>query len=93
MNALNLARIQAFMREIKEWSLESNAIVKEFRFADFKSSMEFADKVAEISERMNHHPSILIEYGLVRLTITTHSEKGLTEKDFELAKEIDLLHK
>ncbi len=93
MSALPLARVQARLAELREWALEGDAIVKEFSFPNFKAGVEFVNGVAGIAERMNHHPSILIEYDKVRLAITTHDENGLTDKDFMLAEEIERLLK
>jgi 4a-hydroxytetrahydrobiopterin dehydratase len=88
---MNLARIQQRMSGLKGWTLEINAIVKECHFPDFKQSIEFVNKIAELAEKRNHHPSILIDYNLVRLTLTTHSDGGLTDKDFDFAEEIEKL--
>lgn len=88
---LTLAEIQEEMKKIDNWALESSMISKEFQFGNFKEGIEFVRNVAEIAERHAHHPLILIDYTNVRLTLTTHSERGLTEKDFSLAREIDLL--
>lgn len=86
---MNLAQLQTRMKELKEWSLEGEMIVKDINFNDFKQAMEFVNKVAEIAESMNHHPDIVISYNIVRLSLTTHSEHGLTENDFDVAQEID----
>ncbi len=86
-----LARIQARMQELKEWSLEGSALMKEYSFPDFKETMIFVNNVAELAENMQHHPSFLVNYDQVRITITTHSEGGLTDLDFALAKAIDEL--
>jgi len=81
--------------EIKEglfglegWRHEGNRIVKQFKFKNFVESMGFVTKVAILAERVDHHPDILIEYSKVTITLSTHSEGGLTEKDFNLATEI-----
>ena len=84
-----LAEIQEKMRKLRNWSLEGDSIVKDKVFGNFKESMEFVNKVAELAEKHNHHPAIIIQYNNVRLSLTTHYAKGLTEKDFELAEEID----
>ncbi len=86
---LTLKEIQDLMIELKDWSLESSSITKDFEFNNFKESLDFVNKVGEIAEKLNHHPDILVSYHIVRLTLTTHSEKGLTKKDFDLAKDID----
>jgi len=81
--------------EIKEglfglegWGHEGNQIVKQFKFKNFVQSMGFVTKVAILAERVDHHPDILVEYSKVTITLSTHSEGGLTEKDFNLAGEI-----
>lgn len=88
---LTLGEINHAMSGLKEWSLESSSITKTFSFSNFKESLEFVNKIGELAEKHSHHPDMLISYDQVRLSLTTHSEKGLTKKDFELAKEIDLL--
>jgi len=86
---LTLAIVQERMAKLNNWALEGETIVKDFSFGNFKESLEFVNKVGEIAERNNHHPDIVISYSTVRLSLTTHSEKGLTSKDFEVAEEID----
>lgn len=86
---LTLADIQKKMESLTDWSLEGNSLVKDFQFPDFKGSLYFVNKVGELAQENNHHPDILISYNLVRLTLTTHSEHTLTEKDFDLALKID----
>ena len=88
---LNLARIGERMSKLNNWSLENNCIVKDFQFSNFKEGMDFVNKVAEIAEKQQHHPSIIIDFNSVHIMITTHEEKGLTDKDFDLALEIDTL--
>jgi 4a-hydroxytetrahydrobiopterin dehydratase len=86
---LNLARIQAMMSQLNNWNLDGEMIGKEFIFISFKEAMEFVNDVAEIAERLEHHPSIVIDGNVVRLSLTTYKERCLTEKDFEVAMEID----
>jgi len=73
---------------LEGWRQEGNQIVKQFKFKNFVESMGFVTKVAILAERVDHHPDILIEYSKVTITLSTHSEGGLTEKDFNLANEI-----
>ena len=84
--------------EIKErltglegWALEGTAIVKDFETGDFAASVALVNRVLPVAEDMNHHPDLSISWGTVKVTITTHSEGGLTASDFELAQEIDAL--
>ena len=73
-----------------EWRREGDAIARDLKFDDFAGAMAFANRVAEAAEAANHHPDILVHgWNKVRLTLTNHSEGGLTEADFALAKTID----
>ncbi len=86
---LTLEDIQNKMQELQDWALEGNAIVKDLMFNDFKQALDFINKIGNIAEKHAHHPTILIDYNHVHLTLTTHSEKGLTDLDFKVAEEID----
>jgi 4a-hydroxytetrahydrobiopterin dehydratase len=75
-----------------DWRRDGQAIVRERTFADFKEAIAFVDRVAETAEAANHHPDILVHgWNKVRLELSTHSEGGLTEADFDMAARIDLL--
>ncbi|MAG38071.1 4a-hydroxytetrahydrobiopterin dehydratase [Candidatus Pacearchaeota archaeon] len=86
---LSLGLINEYMKKISNWALEGESIVKDFHFRDFKQSMSFVNRIAELSERQEHHPGIVIDFNRVKISLTTHEEKGLTSKDFEVAQEID----
>jgi 4a-hydroxytetrahydrobiopterin dehydratase len=58
---------------------------------DFKGSVDFVNRLTPEAEDMNHHPDLAISWNKVTVTITTHSEGGLTANDFELAKRIATL--
>lgn len=76
--------------EGSDWAREGDAIVRDLRFADFAAAIAFVDRVAEIAEAANHHPDILVHgWNNVRLTLSTHSEGGLTAADFALAEKLD----
>ena len=76
---------------LKDWSVVDKKIEKTFEFKDFVRSMGFVNSVALLAEKSNHHPDIDIRWNRVTLALSTHSEAGLTEKDFNLARQIDLL--
>ena len=76
---------------LEGWERDGEAISKSFDRGDFKGSVEFVDSIVEPAEEMNHHPDLAISWSEVKVTITTHSEGGLTANDFELAKRIDAL--
>ena len=73
-----------------EWRREGDTIVREWKVADFAEAMRFVNRVAEAAEEANHHPDILVHgWNQVRLTLTNHSEGGLTQADFDLAGRVD----
>ena len=71
------------------WQEENNALVKQFKFDDFRSALDFVNEVGELAEAANHHPDIELGWGRVMISLTTHSEKKVTQKDRDLAAEID----
>lgn len=73
------------------WERSGAAIEKSFGRGDFVGSVEFVSKLVEPAEAMNHHPDLAISWDTVTVTISTHSEGGLTAGDFELAAKIDAL--
>jgi 4a-hydroxytetrahydrobiopterin dehydratase len=91
MALLTDAEIQELLTETGGWRRgEDSSIVRELHFADFAAAIAFVNVVAEIAEAANHHPDILVHgWNNVRLTLSTHSEGGLTVADFKLAQEID----
>ncbi len=78
--------------EDMDWRTEGNAIVRDFKFADFAQAMAFVNRVAELAEDANHHPDILVHgWNRVRLTLSTHSQGKVTDADRALAGRIDAL--
>lgn len=68
------------------------AIERELKFDDFAAAIAFVNRVAEAAEDANHHPDILVHgWNKVRLMLSTHSQGGLTEADFQLAARIEEL--
>ena len=72
------------------WRREGEEIARDLKFKDFGEAMAFVNRVADAAEEDNHHPDILVHgWNQVRLTLTNHSEGGLTEADFAMAGKID----
>jgi 4a-hydroxytetrahydrobiopterin dehydratase len=91
LERLSKARAAELMASIPGWTLEGDAIARDFDLKDFRGSLAFVAKVADIAEEQDHHPDIVISYNRVRLLLSTHKVGGLTEKDFALAAAIDRL--
>ena len=83
--------IKTWLKKLPEWELEKKHIERLFEFDDFSQAIEFVNGVAEIAEEDDHHPEIDIRYNKVKVALSTHSEGGLTDLDFELAEKIDTL--
>jgi len=71
------------------WEREGDALVHEFEFANFVGSVDFVNRITPIAEEMNHHPDLAISWNKVTVSLSTHSEGGITENDFQLAAKID----
>jgi 4a-hydroxytetrahydrobiopterin dehydratase len=91
MAKLNAAQIKTGLRTLPEWKKSGSAITRTYQFKDFVAAMEFVNAVAQFAEKEWHHPDIDIRWNKVTLALTTHSEGGLTEKDFKLARQCDRL--
>jgi len=90
MIKLNSAQINSNLSNCSGWSYENESISKQFKFKDFIEALSFVNAVGLESEKMDHHPNILMfAWNNVKITISTHSAGGVTEKDFELAKKIE----
>jgi len=91
MTLLSDSEIEARLAGLQGWARVGAAIAKEFDRGDFVGSAGFVSALVEPAEGMNHHPDLEISWGTVKVTISTHSEGGLTAADFELAAKVDAL--
>lgn len=89
MPALSKVEIQQKLKAMRGWSQAGKAIQKKFTFKSFMPAIGFVNRIADAAEKAGHHPDITINYSVVGISLSTHSEGGVTEKDFELAKQID----
>jgi len=89
MAALNDEDVQAKLSGLSGWEKSGDAIEKQFEFEDFSGSVDFVNRLTPVANEMNHHPDLAISWNKVTVTLSTHSEGGLTEMDFELAGKID----
>lgn len=89
MAKLSPEQIEQKLGSLGGWQYKDNAISKLFRFKEFLDGVRFVDRIAEIAESMDHHPDIRINYTRITFSCTTHSEGGVTEKDFALATRIE----
>jgi len=91
MTLLGDDEIERRLADRPGWERAGDAIRREFTFDDFVGSIRFVDSLVEPAEAMGHHPDLAVSWNRVTVTITTHSEGGVTGNDFELAAAIDRL--
>jgi 4a-hydroxytetrahydrobiopterin dehydratase len=91
MAKLTSDQIDAAVKKTPGWKLQNGSITRTVAHKDFVGAMAFVNKVAPVAEAAGHHPDIDIRWNKVTLTLSTHSEGGLTQKDFDLARQIDAL--
>lgn len=83
--------IDEALATLNGWSQSGNEIARTFVLPSFPAALAFTCAAGHLAERADHHPDILIKYRKVRLTLSTHSAGGLTQKDFDLAGEINMI--
>lgn len=86
---LNEQEIGERLTHLSGWRREGDVITREFKFASFPDAVSFVNRLVPGAEAADHHPDITINYSRVTLSYSTHSEGGLTEKDFEGATMAD----
>lgn len=89
LRGVELERLKA---EVPGWDVvNEHHLVRAFRFPDFRTALDFVNRVGEIAEKEGHHPDISLGYGRVEITLWTHTIEGLSESDFILAAKIGAL--
>ena len=89
MPKLTQTQIKSALRRVPQWKKRRREITRTYQFKDFVAAIKFVNHVAKLAEKAWHHPDIDIRWNQVTLVLSTHSEGGLTVKDFKLAKQID----
>jgi 4a-hydroxytetrahydrobiopterin dehydratase len=89
MRKLDDSEIESRLADLEGWERDGDVIRKEFERNDFIGSVDFVRQIVEPAEEMGHHPDLSISWDKVEVSVTTHSEGGLTQDDFELAEKID----
>jgi 4a-hydroxytetrahydrobiopterin dehydratase len=89
MAVLSPEEVDRQLKSLNGWTLEGRAIRKQFTLADFPAAVAFVNRLVPEAEAADHHPDIIINYRRVTLLYSTHSEGGLTQKDFDGAAMAD----
>ena len=86
---LSQEQIEHHLDELNDWILKNKKLSKVFKFSDFAQAFEFMSLVAIIAETMDHHPEWSNVYNKVEINLVTHSERGITQLDIDLANKIE----
>src|SRR2546426_708742 len=84
---------ERLLRVLTGWTLKDGSIEKEFEFKSYLAGLDFAYSVGKIAEEQGNHPDIVIKWRRVRLILSTHSTKGLSENDFIVAAKSELRYR
>ena len=82
---MNRVDVHKYLQQLDGWTLAGHNIFREFEFRDYLEGLKFAYSLGKIAEKENHHPDILVKWKKVRVTLSTHDIKGLSENDFIMA--------
>lgn len=91
MALLSDQQIEQHLAERPRWERRGDALVRTIVLDDFAGSIELVNRIAPLAEEMNHHPDLEISWNRVTISLSTHSQGGLTGSDFALAEQIDAL--
>jgi 4a-hydroxytetrahydrobiopterin dehydratase len=92
MPLLTPDEIDAALAGMPGWEREGDAIVRQFLLeGGFMGSVGFVNRLADAAEAADHHPDLVISWNRVTVTLATHSQGGITEKDIALARQADQL--
>lgn len=88
---LDEAESAVLLLDLPGWSIADGMLLREFPFQTYSSGVLFANAVAFVAERLDHHPDLMIGWGKVRVATVSHDAGGLTPADFELAAHVNAL--
>lgn len=89
MPLLNEKQISENLGSLNEWEQDGKTITKTYKTKNYIETIGFVNRIALLAERADHHPDLGVHYNKVVVTLSTHSEGGITDKDINLAKEIE----
>lgn len=83
--------IEARLEDLEDWERSGDSIRKQFKLDDFVGSVDFVNRLVAPAEELGHHPDLEISWNKVTVSLSTHSQGGLTEADFDLAARIEAI--
>jgi 4a-hydroxytetrahydrobiopterin dehydratase len=93
MEKLDLDVVQKKIEALKGWKVSDEKwLIKKYRFRSYLDGISFVNKVAELSEKENHHPFLSIDYVVITVKLSSWRANGITELDLKLIEEYDKLY-
>tara|TARA_B100001063_G_C16425582_1_gene386306 strand:+ start:128 stop:424 length:297 start_codon:yes stop_codon:yes gene_type:complete len=92
MKALTIQEIKNQLKLLPSWKYQKGFLQRSFEFSSFKKTINFLNKVAYIAEVKDHHPMLINNFNILEIRLSTHDVNGISQKDFDLASDIDELH-
>ena len=92
-NPMSTQEANRLLSILPRWTLVDGRIEREYSFKSYLEGLNFGSLIGKIAEELNHHPDILIMWKRVKLTLSTHSVKGLSQNDFILAANAELKYR
>lgn len=92
MKALTIQEIKNQLKLLPSWKYQKGFLQRSFEFSSFKKTINFLNEVAYIAEVKDHHPMLINNFNILEIRLSTHDVNGISQKDFDLASDIDELH-
>lgn len=89
MHVKNLSQFEEQNPQVPGWKFKANSLYRKFEFESFSKAWGFVTKVIEFAKEMDHHPKLLSDYTKVEIWLTSHDEGGVSQRDVQLAEEIN----
>ena len=89
VSKLNPGSVRGWLSSRHGWRRRSNKLIKNYRFGSFRDSIVFVNRIATLADSHDHHPDIDVRYSTVTVTLSTQDVGGISDKDLELAEQID----
>jgi 4a-hydroxytetrahydrobiopterin dehydratase len=89
--ALTVEQCLPLLAELEGWKIVDDVLTKSYKFKNFRGALDLAISIGALADSVDHHPDLHVSWGELKVDVSTHTVKGLTESDFVLAAKIDLL--
>jgi 4a-hydroxytetrahydrobiopterin dehydratase len=89
--ALSQKEISSRLGDLPDWRVEDGALTRDFKTDGWPTTLMLVNAIGYLAQAADHHPDLTVSWGSVRIALSTHTAKGITDKDFALAREMEKL--